>query len=137
MTLLPHLSWILEHQTPVVWIYLTMILCLATRIGLSLHLMFVGRSARQTFLGRTFTLSEATGNIALLFGVLGTLIGVSIAVAGQSNTVDPAKLMATFSNAFGIAVATTIAGGLTYVLCYLLSSFDEYMAGNDDDGSNQ
>lgn len=134
MNLLPNITWIVEHQGPVVWLYVSMIVCLSTRIWLSLRLLLLDRPARQAFLERTFTLSEATGNIALLFGVLGTLIGVSIAVAGQSSTVDSAKLMETFTNAFGIAVATTIAGGLTYVLCYLLSSLDEYVAGDNNDG---
>ncbi|HED12303.1 MAG TPA: hypothetical protein ENI62_01360 [Gammaproteobacteria bacterium] len=128
--LLPHLVSVLTQQAPVAWIYLALIFCLATRVWLSVHLLILQGDQRSRFLERTYTLSDATGNVSILLGVIGTLIGVTMAVSGKTGNVQPAEFMETFSSAFGIAVSTTIAGGLTYITCLILSSLDGYITGD-------
>lgn len=127
--LLPHLAWVLTTQGPVIWIYVAQMLCLATRFWVSLRLFGLPCSDRPAFMQRTATLADTTGNAALLLGVIGTLIGVAVAVMGRDGSVDPAALMATFSNAFSISVTTTVAGGLTYIACLLLGSLEESLVG--------
>jgi hypothetical protein len=126
--LFANIQRLVQEQGDVWWIYLTMLCCLATRAWLSLRLLQLPRESRRGFLDRTFSLADATGNISLLFGVLGTLVGVTMAVTGKTGSVEAAELLKTFSAAYAVAVSTTIAGGLTYTLCYLLSSLDEYLA---------
>lgn len=126
----PRLAWVLMHQEPVAWIYLALVFCLTVRVWLSVRLLTLSGDQRLPFLERTYTRSDATGNVAILLGVIGTLIGVTVAVSGQSGDLQPAEFMETFSNAFGIAVSTTIAGGLTYIACLALASLDEHMAGD-------
>lgn len=128
--LLPHLVSVLTQQAPVAWIYLALIVCLATRVWLSVRLLTLYGDQRSQFLERTFALSDATGNASILLGVIGTLIGVTVAVSGKTGNVQPAEFMETFSSAFNIAVSTTIAGGLTYITCLILSSVDGYLTGN-------
>ena len=125
--LFPHLVWAFAHQEEVGWIYLMLMAALVTRVWLTVRVLRLPRSARRAFIEKTFTLSEATANIALLFGVLGTLVGVTFAVTGRSGNVDPNELLAVFSSAFGIAISTTIAGGLTYTACSLLSALDGFL----------
>lgn len=120
----PHLSQLLLEQASVAWIYLTLVGCLSARIWLSLRLYVLPRCGRYGFLSRTATLAEAIANISLLLGVMGTLIGVAYAVAGQDGTISPEKFIETFSNAFAVAIGTTLAGGMTYIACLLLSSLD-------------
>ena len=120
-----NLAWVLMDQGVVAWIYLTLIICLTTRVWISMKLLTLPVESRQPFLDRTYTLSESTGNASVLLGVMGTVIGVAVAVSGKIGS-GPLEFIETFSNAFGIAVSTTIAGGLNYIVCLVLSSLDEY-----------
>lgn len=128
--LFPHLVSVFTQQAPVAWIYLALILCLVTRVWLSVRLLTLHGDQQSQFLERTYALSDATGNVSILLGVIGTLIGVTIAVSGKTGNVQPVEFMETFSSAFGIAVSTTIAGGLTYITCLILSSVDGYITGD-------
>ena len=130
--LLPNLTWVLVEQESVAWIYLSLTLCLALRVWLSIRLFTIPCEKRTLFLARTFTLSDATGNASLLLGVIGTLIGVTVAVTGKTGNMQPTEFMETFSNTFGIAVSTTIAGGLTYITCLGLSSLDGAILGGTE-----
>ena len=125
----PHLVSVLKTQTSVAWIYLALLACLTVRVWLSARMLTLSSAQRAHFLEKTVAMSDAIADISILLGVLGTLIGVTIAVAGKTGSVDPLEFMATFSNAFGIAVSTTIAGGLTYIASRVLNSFDGYIAG--------
>lgn len=127
--ILPHLTLVLTQQAAVAWIYVALILSLITRVWLSVRLLTLRGDQRPRFLERTYALSDATGNVSILLGVIGTLVGVTVAVSGKTGNVQPAEFMETFSSAFSIAVSTTIAGGLTYVTCLILSSLDEYITG--------
>jgi len=128
--LFPHLVLIFTQQATVAWIYVGLILCLAIRTWLSVRLLMLGAEQRPQFLEKTYALSDATGNISILLGVIGTLIGVTVAVSGKGGNVQAVEFMETFSNAFSIAVSTTIAGGLTYISCLILSSLDGYIIGD-------
>lgn len=128
--LLPNLSSVLTQQASVAWIYLSLVLCLVVRIWLSVRLLALPRGRRLGFFERTYALSDATSNISVLLGVIGTLVGVAIAVSSKTGNVQPADFMSNFTNAFGIAVSTTIAGGLTYITCLILSSVDGYVIGD-------
>ncbi|MEW8054705.1 MAG: hypothetical protein AB2796_05270 [Candidatus Thiodiazotropha sp.] len=126
----PHLVSVLTAQATVAWIYLGLLGCLTVRVWLSARLLTLNNDRRGVFLGKTIALSESVGDIAILLGVLGTLIGVTMAVAGNTGNVDPTDFMATFSSAFGVAISTTIAGGLTFIACRVLNSFDGYITGD-------
>ena len=127
---IPHLASVLKTQATVAWIYLGLLGCLTLRVWLSGRLQTLGCDQRGVFLEKTIALSESVGDISILLGVLGTLIGVTIAVAGKAGAVDPTDFMATFSSAFGVAISTTIAGGLTYIACRMLNSVDGYITGD-------
>ena len=126
---LPHLFWALSSQGPVLWIYLAMLAALTTRIWLTLRLWSMGADRRAAYFARTFTFSEALANVSLLLGVLGTLIGVALAADSKTGEVAATEFMSTFSTAFGVAISTTLTGGLIYIICNMLSSFDEYVTG--------
>lgn len=128
---LPSWSWVLENQRSVLWIYLGLLACLTVRIWLTLRMWTMPQARRSRFLDNTHVLSEVAINVPVLLGVLGTLIGVMLAISGKTGGVSPAKFLAVFSQAFNVAVCTTIAGGLTYIACFLLSSLDDRLA---DDG---
>jgi hypothetical protein len=115
----------------VAWIYVAQILCLASRVWLSVRLIALPVEQRVGFSGRTAALCDATGNVALLLGVIGTLIGITVAVSVKTGQLDPAEFLEVFSSAFRMAVVTTIAGGLTYISCLILNSIDEHVAGGD------
>jgi hypothetical protein len=98
-------------------------------VWLSLQLLALPKERQAAFLERMHTLSEVTINIPVLFGVLGTLIGITMAVTGRSGEVSPSEFMTLFSQAFGVAVYTTIAGGLTHTVYFIVSWFDDLFIG--------
>ena len=81
---IPHLGSVLTTQATVAWIYLGLLGCLTLRVWLSGYLLMLGSDQRGAFLEKTITLSESVGDISILLGVLGTLIGVTMAVAGDT-----------------------------------------------------
>lgn len=125
--LVPNLGRLMVEQGPVAWIYVALLVCLTVRLWVSLRLLTLGPSGRARLLSRAGTMVEAVANIALLLGVMGTLIGVALAISGMDGSVSPEDFIETFSRAFGAAVGTTLAGGSTYIACLLLSSLESWL----------
>ena len=73
----------------------------------------------------TRDLAVVTTDLPVLFGVLGTLVGVTLATATQQG--DAAELLAAFKQAFPIAVQTTIVGGLVHATGALLGVVDGFV----------
>lgn len=112
------------------WIYWILVLIATMRIWLSLRITFTPCADRLSQLDRWHVFSELTVNLPVLFGVMGTLIGVSEAVAAkfQSGGTDPGVFMQAFSASFSDAITTTIAGAVVHAICFLLSSYDHLIA---------
>ena len=123
----PHLAWILQRHGPVQWIYLAMLLGITVRVWISLRLFALDPGERPDFLARTAGMADAIGNIALLCGVMGTLVGVAMATMEGSGGGEGMRMLDQFGRAFGISITTTLAGGLAYIICQLLTSIDEYL----------
>jgi len=125
--LFPHLAWALERHGPVQWIYVAMLLAIIVRVWISIRLFALEPRERPDFQARTAGMADAIGNIALLCGVMGTLVGVAMATVEGGGDVAGTRMLDQFGQAFGISISTTLAGGLTYVICQLLTSVDEYL----------
>lgn len=120
----PNLHWLVTEQRQVLWIYAAMWLGFSVRIHLTLRLMLAVRPERPRLLAEGAQLAEMVGQASLLLGVMGTLVGVSMSAA----TNGVAGALANFSQAFGIAVITTLVGGSLHLLCWLLSVLEEHLA---------
>lgn len=132
---LPHLITGLTEQSTVAWIYLFLVAMAAGRTWLTLNMLFLSIKDKRHFVEKTHVFSELTVNLPVIFGVMGTLIGVSEAVAVKFGTQDTALLeqgsqafIEAFSGSFSIAITTTIVGGIVHAYSFLLSSFDHWIA---------
>lgn len=118
------LSDALFHKPPAVAaIYAGLMTCLGLRLWLTLRLLTLPRPLRGPCLRRNGILIGFVVDIPVLLGVLGTLFGIVLAnFAAQAGT--PEAFLKAFQAAFGVAVQTTLLGGLVHIVCYGLSTLD-------------
>ncbi len=119
-------------EDPVAMIYISMAFFAAARTWITMRTVISQKDLRISYYERYHTFSELTVNLPVIFGVMGTLIGVTFAIADQMAMAQGTMTGQDFGNAlsgsFGTAITTTIAGGIVHAYCFLLSSLDHYMA---------
>lgn len=124
----PHIHATLHDS--VFGIYAALAFLASFKVWLSIRVFLANGNEKQSYLDRWHVASEMAVNLPVLFGVLGTLIGLSevIALKFVSSTQTSTAFLDGFSEGFSTAVVTTISGGLIHAFCFLLSSFDHWSA---------
>lgn len=120
------LAWSMQHEPRAAWVFIALVGCLALRAWLFVQCYRLPRELRGRAVAQGASLGDTLGNAALLLGVIGTLVGITLAVSGAESD-SPSAVLDAFSRAYATAVSTTIAGGLSYVLISLLGSLEQLL----------